>query len=556
MKQSPWIALLVLGAAGELAALPAQQDAWGVVASSNGQGASLGRPVPYRPDQEASASQPVPGFTRGLIPVSYQIPAAATPSRSSVIASSAPLPTWPTEENIQASAGTSFASERTRVAPVSLDLPVPASGPALPGPLLPGFGIPGPAGPGNEGPSLLGPDLGPPLPPDVAGPAFVNSMAPDGDWIPPDDGSFAPFGPVVNQGAPRFYVRGEALLWWVKGYSVPPLVTTSNPSDNGILGAPSTQVLFGNSELANTMRTGGRFTAGYWLDGCGNKAIEIGGFFLGTQANNFQVTSNQNPVIARPFFNLNSGQQFSELVAFPGISTGSVVIHAPSNLWGLQSNLVCRACCGCNYQFNWLAGFRYLNLNESLTITENVIGTANAPAPFTLANGTGIDSFATENQFFGGQVGADFRYRLGNRWTLDLRGQLALGDTHQLIRINGSQTIVGPTGGITTGVGNLLALPSNIGSYSRDRFSVVPQLGLNIGYQVNNHLRVFAGYNVLYWSQVVRPGDQIDTTIDVTQVPNSNLTGVLPTGQNRPRVPFKETDLWVQGITLGMEFTY
>jgi hypothetical protein len=63
------------------------------------------------------------------------------------------------------------------------------------------------------------------------------------------------------------------------------------------------------------------------------------------------------------------------------------------------------------------------------------------------------------------------------------------------------------------------------------------------------------GYTFLYWSQVVRPGNQIDTTVNTTQVPTHPEFGPL-TGPAQPMVPFRTTDFWAQGISLGVEVTF
>jgi hypothetical protein len=353
-----------------------------------------------------------------------------------------------------------------------------------------------------------------------------------------------------------FYLRGEYLLWRTKADQVPPLVTTSsNPNDFGFLGNPTTQVLFGGGNLDRNTSQGGRITAGYYLDECGQTALEVSGFILGQESARFMASSAQYPVIARPFFNLNQNQEFSQLVAFPGVSTGNVQINAPSRMWGAEANLRCNLCSDCNCKVDALGGFRYLDLNESITIQENLQGLAGAPAPFTNARTTVVDRFATHNQFYGGQVGLDAELRRG-RWSLDLLGKVALGDTHQRLTIDGSEQIVAANGTVSNFRGGLLALPSNIGRYNRDRFSVVPEVGISLGYQLTEHLRLSVGYNFLYWTNVLRPGNQIDRVVDVTQIPNFNIAGVNPVGQNRPAVPFKESDFWAQGLTVGIEFRY
>jgi hypothetical protein len=108
--------------------------------------------------------------------------------------------------------------------------------------------------------------------------------------------------------------------------------------------------------------------------------------------------------------------------------------------------------------------------------------------------------------------------------------------------------------------GGLLALATNIGRFTRDRFSAVPEVGVNVGYRITDHLRAFVGYNFLYWGNVVRPADQIDRVLDASLIPNflNPQTGLpyTPTGALRPAVPFKETDYWAQGVTFGLEFRY
>jgi hypothetical protein len=370
----------------------------------------------------------------------------------------------------------------------------------------------------------------------------------DPEPVPPDE---------PGPSHPRLTLTGEYLLWWQRRDQVPPLATTSSPADLGILGNPTTQILFGGDGLGREPRSGGRFTADYWFDlGCKEVAVELGGFFLGQEAVRFNASSAMFPVLARPFFNLNMNEEFSELVAFPGTSTGNLDIRAPSRLWGGEANLRCKLCCGCDYRVDLLGGFRYLDLEESIRITENIQGLPTAPSPiFANQRITVFDEFATRNQFYGGQVGVAGQYRLGG-WTVDGTFKLALGGTHQTIDISGGQTFVAPDGTVRTAVGGLLALPTNIGHFSRDRVSVVPEVGVNLGYQLTDHLRAYVGYNFLYWDRVVRPGAQIDRMLDVTQIPNFPVPGAVPTGQSRPLVPFKETDFWAQGLTFGLEFRW
>ncbi len=369
----------------------------------------------------------------------------------------------------------------------------------------------------------------------------------------------------------RFYASAEYLLWWVKGFNTPPLVTTSPAAVaqpfQGVLGVPTTTVLFGGSQLNQDPFSGGRFRAGYAFGPCNLWAIEGSYFFLGQQSANFSASSPSTPVIARPFIaNDAVGGQFqtAELVASPGTgpgelfaSTGSIRVSAPTQLWGAELNVRRQICCGCNYRFDVLAGYRFLNLRESLNITEDLVALRAVPASGTAVGDHIVvtDHFGTRNTFNGGQLGVAGEWRTG-RLFVGGRVQVALGNVHQVININGSTTITpaDPTLPVQHFGSGLLALSSNSGTFTRDRFAVLPEVGLQVGYQLTDHLRAFVAYNFLYLSNVVRPGDQIDRVLNTNLIPP--FTAAAPAGPVHPVVPFRTTDFWAQGVSFGLEYRY
>ncbi|CAN5195571.1 hypothetical protein BH11PLA2_BH11PLA2_40910 [soil metagenome] len=370
---------------------------------------------------------------------------------------------------------------------------------------------------------------------------------------------------------PRYWVSAEYLLCWVRDGSAPPLVTTGTPASRGILGVPGTRTISGDN-LGYGTRSGGRFNAGTWINCDATKGFEFGYFFLNGNSNQFQTSSSGTPgstVISRPFFNVITGRQDVELVAFPGIISGTVRTTSGSSLQGADANLLCNLCryipcptpccatdccpTGClendsyTYRVDFLAGPRWMQLNEDLVIAERL----------TDVNGNTFavtDRFQTRNNFYGGQVGLRGEWQRG-RYFVNVLGKVALGVNHQEVQIDGS-TVITPVGGATSvSRGGLLAQPTNIGTYSRDQFSVIPEIGFNIGYQVTDHVRVYAGYYFLYWSNVVRPGDQIDPVVNPTQLSTVAGPGQL-VGPARPAFQFNETDFWVHGISVGMQLSW
>jgi hypothetical protein len=65
-------------------------------------------------------------------------------------------------------------------------------------------------------------------------------------------------------------------------------------------------------------------------------------------------------------------------------------------------------------------------------------------------------------------------------------------------------------------------------------------------------LRATCGYTFLYWSRVVRPGDQIDLEVNQELIPPGSGDG-LPA---HPQFAFRDTDLWVHGFNVGLEYQW
>jgi hypothetical protein len=359
-------------------------------------------------------------------------------------------------------------------------------------------------------------------------------------------------------GRERFWVRGEYLLWWIRNSDMPPLITTGAATDArpGALGMPGTKILFGGQQEDNKERSGGRFFAGLWLDGERRFGVEGGYFFLGSRSIGLTATSSGNPgsqVLARPFFDVLANREDASLVAFPGLSGGGVAAYAFSRLQGAEASGTFRAYAGHSGHLDLLAGFRWLQLSESVQVSENDQVTAGAPVLAGAAVRV-ADAIGTHNNFYGAQVGfrAEVRFE---RLYAELVGKVALGDSHLEGDAAGATSIALPGAPPTVFNRGLLALPSNSGRFTSDTFAVAPEVNLNVGLRFTEQLRGFVGYTFLYWSNVTRPGNQIDRGLNLTQVPTSQLFGAAA-GPARPVFPLATTDFWAQGLSFGLEVRY
>ena len=63
-------------------------------------------------------------------------------------------------------------------------------------------------------------------------------------------------------------------------------------------------------------------------------------------------------------------------------------------------------------------------------------------------------------------------------------------------------------------------------------------------------IRVTVGYNVMWWTNVARAGDQIDLRV------NPNLLGPPLTPVNAQQPVVRDSTMWIQGLTLGVMLNY
>jgi hypothetical protein len=357
----------------------------------------------------------------------------------------------------------------------------------------------------------------------------------------------------------RTWASTEYLLWWIQRGPLPvPLVsTTSNLANIGALNEPGTMVLFGAGGTGLDYRSisGMRLTVGGWINHDQSIGIEASGFLLEHGSVNFAATSagGAAPIVSIPFnatvpFNLNPAGETS---LNAGGVPNQVTVSSGTQLWGAEANFVLGGCHSECFYLRPFAGARYLDLRESLNLIDQF---------FDGATGGGLlvrDSFATRNQFYGGQLGLHAGWTPG-RFTVDLTTKVALGTTHEVLNVNGASTVTLGAFGFPTGIttGGVFAEPSNIGHFSRDVFTVVPEGQLEVGFYLTPNLRIFAGYTFLFDSNVLRPGNQIDRNINPTQsVLFGGTNGVL-VGPPSPLQELHRSEFWAQGVSFGVTLRY
>ncbi len=341
----------------------------------------------------------------------------------------------------------------------------------------------------------------------------------------------------------------EYLIWWRRGGRLPALATTSpngTPLDQaGVLGLPSTTVLFGDDSYGQDATAGGRVTVGTWLDDYGRSQLEWRFFALGRETVEFDISSNDDPILARPFNNrdvlIGPIGPTSRPLAFPNIATsGSISVRGESEVYGSDIVLRCRSSEVGRASVDLMLGYQFSRISEGLTISDSFV---DIDPTNLVADGTRqdiVDRFDTRNEFHGGLLGMEGTYH-GSGWRLELLARIALGNMRQIVDIAGQTTNDVPNDPNSPFVlaEGLLAGGSNQGRRERDKFAVVPEFGATVVFELSDCVDLSVGYSYIYWSNVAQAGRQIDSMLFVPS-----------------QFAFNDGSYWVHGLNLGAEFRF
>ena len=411
-------------------------------------------------------------------------------------------------------------------------------------------------------PASHGPEAGMPM---YGDPAAYGQPCTDGSLAGAYDGGIA-----GGYGAPpvqNFWVTAEYLSWRAKGNDLPALLTTSPigtpQEDAGMLGSPTTSVVFGETGIDDEYRSGARIALGFWATEGEYTGYEVEYLALtdaGTDFTDREVFSDGtgNQILARPFFNVQTRMQDTVLLAFPNFipdigppadldgdfsvesntSTESLAVTRRDLLW--MDNAI-------GYRSYFLVGYRYFNLDEDLRIRDRITPVGGLFVPGSFIDST--DEFDTMNDFHGLELGVHTQYNRG-QWTWDVLTKLAMGNSHEVVNIRGETIIF--NGFVEEDFnGGTLTAPTNIGRFSQNEFALMPEFGINLAYQFTPNLKFTVGYSFIYYSHVMRTGDQIDLALNPSQFDGGTLVG-----EARPQPTLEDTDYFLYGGNAGIEWRW
>jgi hypothetical protein len=192
-------------------------------------------------------------------------------------------------------------------------------------------------------------------------------------------------------------------------------------------------------------------------------------------------------------------------------------------------------------------GYRYLRLGDHLAINDSItaqVALNGLPAGSQLQR---IDRFDSDNTFHGVDLGITGVVERGP-WSLGVVTKIAVGANDSSVDILGARSV----GSTVTGSGLLAQSATNGGHFVRVQASAVPEIDLKFGYILRPNLRLYADYTLLYWFNVLRAGNQVDVNVD----PAFLLQGAAGGTPARPALSLQQRDIWVQGISVGLVWSY
>jgi hypothetical protein len=350
---------------------------------------------------------------------------------------------------------------------------------------------------------------------------------------------------------PSYWASADFLFWWTKEMDVPPLATSSPlgtaQAQAGVLGQPGTAIVFGNTGLQDQGRPGGRFTLGLWLDRNHCQSLDVTYLMLPRDTESASFSSNQFPILARPFFNVFNGAEDARRIAFPGELQGTLGIETSTELQSFEALYRLSINRWCNERTDLLLGYRFAELEDRIRISESTLALA---APLAGTTFDLFDEFNTRNTFHGVEAGLEMQCQ-NACWSWAALAKVAVGTTDSRTNISGQTITTVPGAAPAVAQAGLLALPTNIGTFDQSETGALWEFGLTLRRQLNCGFTANLGYTCLIWTGVARAGEQIDLGINTTQVPPGVLIGAA-----RPAFDFDMTNYWAQGLRVGLEYSY
>ncbi len=374
-----------------------------------------------------------------------------------------------------------------------------------------------------------------------ADPPASAPTAPEAKSIPPER-RHGPLGPGWDD--------AQLLYWWPERQPIPPLVFGNRSGLPPLPGTNDTRLLAGGRAIDSQPSAGGRFLLGTPINTDETIGLEAAYFFLGTRSfREYVRNSGGIQTFGLPYTNAATGVNEILTLARPGVTDSTLVASTSVRVQGWEVNSVANVMDEKYVKVNALLGWRYFQVHEGLRIEQTQLRYTPDVGMIRTA-----DQFDAHNRFHGGQIGLHSDMRRGIVFC-EMTAKVAFGQTYEVVKQEGMTILQTPFTTRAYGGSGIYVQPSSAGRTANGVFAVVPEGTVKFGFRVGDAGRLYVGYSFIYLSDAVRPGDQIDRTLNPSQVPLVSGTGPVYNA-DRPSRLFNRSDFWTQGLIIGLETRY
>jgi hypothetical protein len=352
---------------------------------------------------------------------------------------------------------------------------------------------------------------------------------------------------------PRFWVSPEYVSYWQNATpALPDMLDISTAA--GTIGSQvynQQRVTYGNGNAV-------RLTLGGWIDADEKYGVELSGFYTPKESETDSFTGSPGgSLLAAPLVDFATGTLHNAQLGgttstgVQGVATfksttesysgeGNLLVHLADFSYHKQLDV----------DVSGLGGFRYFGLSDEFQegLSRQIVG----PNPGGRANFSTNDDYQAQNNFYGANFGTHVRANY-NGFFAELTPKLGLGLTDEAVDVSGSAS-TSVNGGAPGPVnpGGFLAIGNKLGTRSTDKFAVLPEVTLKLGYDIKNRVEFFVGYDLLYLSEVARANGQVPSQVDAATSPIEALGGVPGAVDNSPAPTVSSTSFFEQGVTAGV----
>ena len=330
----------------------------------------------------------------------------------------------------------------------------------------------------------------------------------------------------------------EYLLWWPKSPTTPSLTLRGSGDPAALPFVPERSL--GGATWSSPETSGARFTYGFSLGESRWLGLQATYLFLGTRS------------LVQQGIDVDTAGSVSGRIP----SVGMLAMALSSRVTGWEISTVADLHDSPGLRLIALTGYRYFQVHEGLRLDQTRLGIDSAgaiPGPWWQT----ADQVDGHNRFHGGQFGLQADLGSGPIF-VEMTGKIAIGQTVGVVRRSG-WTVGSPHAvpGLVMPLSNqgILVPAGATGRWQQRHFAVLPEATMKIGYQFASQSRFYLGYNFLYLNEAFRPGEQVDTTAELSEIlPTS--TGQRLGSTLRPIPSSERSDYWVQGLIFGLEYRY